>query len=178
LNAVYYYVNNYLLLLAVALAGFLARRPLGLLGGVVALCALLSLNDPFAAAVKCAGVDRRPRVFPCPARICWPAHARGCAAAALLSERAAAAAAVAVAAAAASQLWPGGPCRRRRASRLSVGPRPPAGPDQPSSPLSAPSHPPRSDAAVKALRRVNPHAASVLRTSLGAGPSQGTLAVT
>ncbi|GBF97500.1 hypothetical protein Rsub_10423 [Raphidocelis subcapitata] len=61
---VYYYINNYLLLLALALGGFMARRPLGLVGAAVALCALLSLNDPFAAAVNDASVRGLRRVYP------------------------------------------------------------------------------------------------------------------
>lgn len=50
--SVYYYISNYLLLVALSCVVFLIRRPLGLAGAALALLALLCLNDPFAAAVK------------------------------------------------------------------------------------------------------------------------------
>ncbi|KAI8474091.1 MAG: PRA1 family protein-domain-containing protein [Monoraphidium minutum] len=61
---VYYYISNYLLLLALCLAGFLLRRPLGLAGAGLSLLALLCFNDPFAAAVNDTVVKAVRRVNP------------------------------------------------------------------------------------------------------------------
>ena len=58
----YYYRSNYLSILALALLGALARTPRALLGGALGLLALLCLNDPFAAALKCVVVCLRAAV--------------------------------------------------------------------------------------------------------------------
>lgn len=50
--AVYYYISNYLFLLALSCICCLVRRPLALAGAALAFFALLGLNDPFASALK------------------------------------------------------------------------------------------------------------------------------
>lgn len=48
----YYYITNYLAILGASLLLLLLRRPLALVGAALGVVALLSLNDPFSAALK------------------------------------------------------------------------------------------------------------------------------
>lgn len=51
-QTVYYYITNYLAILGASLLLLLLRRPLALVGAALGVVALLSLNDPFSAALK------------------------------------------------------------------------------------------------------------------------------
>lgn len=61
---VYYYISNYLVLLALALSCCLIRNLRGLFGSGLAFVALLSLNDPFATALNEGFIRALRRVHP------------------------------------------------------------------------------------------------------------------
>lgn len=61
---IYYYRTNYLVLLVLALALALLRRPLGLLGAALSLVALMCFNDPFTSSLNDAAVRLVRKVHP------------------------------------------------------------------------------------------------------------------